>query len=232
MAVQTPEPVGLTRREFFAVSAGSLLVTSMDAAALAEPQWYATMRRCGQINLNERDPLTMDVDAWMGYWASLKINAVLLNGGGIVAFYPTEVPFHHRSRFLATRDLFGEMVAAARKRNIRVVARMDCNLAWEEDFRAHPEWFERNRDGSPRPDGESPWLYRTCMFSTYFSEHMPAIYREINERYSVDGFFTNGWPGTGAPGVCYCENCQDIYREKVGGTPPDTPDPASQLYRK
>src|SRR3989441_3735452 len=232
MAGQTPEPAGLTRREFFTVSAGSLLVASMDAAALEEPPWYATMRRCGQINFNERDPLTMDADAWMGYWASLKVNAVLLNGGGIVAFYPTEVPFHHRSRYLGSRDLFGEMVAAARKRNIRVVARMDCNLAWEEDLRAHPEWFERDRDGSPRPDGESPWLYHTCMFSTYFSEHMPAIYREINERYPVDGFFTNGWPGTGAPGVCHCENCQVIYLEKVGGTPPDFPDPASQLYRK
>jgi hypothetical protein len=63
MAGQSPEPAGLTRREFFTVSAGSLLVASMDAAALEEPPWYATMRRCGQINLNERDPLTMDVDA-------------------------------------------------------------------------------------------------------------------------------------------------------------------------
>ncbi len=232
MAGQSPEPAGLTRREFFTVSAGSLLVASMDAAALEEPPWYSTMRRCGQINFNERDTLTMDADAWMDYWASLKVNAVLLNGGGIVAFYPTEIPSHHRSRFLATRDLFGEMVAAAKKRNIRVVARMDCNLTWEEDLRAHPEWFERNRDGSPRPDGESPRLYHTCMFSTYFSEHMPAIYREINKRYPVDGFFTNGWPGTGAPGVCHCENCQVIYREKVGGTPPDSPDPTSQLYRK
>src|SRR5256712_13769599 len=144
MAGQSPEPAGLTRREFFTVSAGSLLVASMDAAALEEPPWYATMRRCGQINLNERDPLTMDVDAWMDYWTSLKINAVLLNGGGIVAFYPTEVPFHHRSRFLGSRDLFGDMVSAAKKRSLRVIARMDCNLAWEEALCEHPEWFERN----------------------------------------------------------------------------------------
>src|SRR2546427_426277 len=96
MAGQSPEPAGLTRREFFTVSAGSLLVASMDAAALEEPPWYATMRRCGQINFNERDPLTMDVDAWMDYWTSLKINAVLLNGGGIVAFYSPEGPFHQR----------------------------------------------------------------------------------------------------------------------------------------
>jgi hypothetical protein len=58
--------------------------------------WYAVMRRCGQINYNERDPLTMDAEAWGEYWVSLKVDAVLLNGGGIVAFYPTQVPYNHR----------------------------------------------------------------------------------------------------------------------------------------
>src|ERR1051326_3183467 len=94
----------LSRREFVALSAASILVTPTGALAQAEKPWYATMRRCGQINFNERDPLTMNVDDWADYWASLKVNAVLLNGGGIVAFYPTEVPYHHRSEFLRERD--------------------------------------------------------------------------------------------------------------------------------
>src|SRR2546430_11153414 len=47
--------------------------------------------------------------------ASLRVNALLVNGGGIMAFYPTDVPYHHRSAFLGTRDLFGEMAAADRK---------------------------------------------------------------------------------------------------------------------
>ena len=75
-------------------------------------------------------------------------NAVLVNGGGIIAFYPTRVPYHHRSQFLGSRDVLGEMVVGAKKRGIRVVARMDCNLAYQEALEAHPEWFERNRDGS------------------------------------------------------------------------------------
>ena len=221
-----------TRREFLSLSAASVIVASAGKLQAEGKPWYATMRRCGQINFNERDPLTMDVNAWADYWASLKVNAVLLNGGGILAFYPTQVPYHHRSEFLGARDLFGEMVAASKQRNLRVVARMDCNYAYEEAFKAHPEWFERNRDGSPRTHNESTWLYKTCMFSTYFSEQMPAIYREINQRYSVDGFFTNGWPSTGALSVCYCENCQRVYRDKVGGVPPAQTDASSPLYRK
>ncbi len=226
----------MTRREFMAASVGSLVVTSapgMLAETSNTPKpWYSIMRRCGQINFNETDPLTMDPNAWMDYWASLKVDAVLLNGGGIVAFYPTEVRYQHRSEFLGSRDLFGEMVAAARKRDIRVVARMDCNYAYQEALDAHPEWFECNRDGSVRRAAECPWLFKTCMFSTYFTEQMPAIYREINQRYAPDGFFTNGWPGTGALEICYCPTCRKIYQDQIGGVPPESTDAQSPVYRK
>jgi len=230
------DPDGVNRREFLALSAASVIAAAAGKPSEASPEserpWYTTMRRCGQINFNERDPLTLDVNAWMDYWASLKVNAVLLNGGGILAFYPTQVPYHHRSQFLGSRDLFGDAVAAAKQRGLRVVARMDCNYAYEEAFQAHPEWFERNADGSPRRHDECPWLYQTCMFSTYFSEQMPAIYREISRRYPVDGFFTNGWPSTGALDVCYCESCRKIYRDQLGGVPPEHTDAASPLYRR
>jgi hypothetical protein len=78
----------------------------------------------------------------MDYWASLNANAVMLNGGGIMAFYPTQVPYQHRSEFLGSRDLFGETAAAARKRSIRLVVRMDCSYAYQEALTPHPEWFE------------------------------------------------------------------------------------------
>ncbi len=226
-----------TRRQFLAGSTISLaqLVNPRVAPFVLPWQgkaWYATMRRCGQLNLNERDPLTLDVTAWIDYWRSLRLDALLVNGGGIVAFYPTEVPYHHKSEFLGSRDLLGELVAAATAREIRVVARMDCNYGYEDALKAHPEWFERNADGSPRPHAESPWLFRTCMFGPYFSDQMPAIYREINRRYRVAGFFTNGWPSTGALTVCYCANCQQLFRDQVGGVPPDETDASSALYRK
>ncbi|HYK89057.1 MAG TPA: alpha-amylase family protein [Acidobacteriota bacterium] len=225
-------PASLNRRDFITLSSSSIILAASGLSFSAEKPWYETMRRCGQINFNERDPLTFDVKAWADYWASLKVNAVLLNGGGIVAFYPTRIPYHHRSEFLGERDLFGEMVAAIKKRGMRVVSRMDCNYAYEEALKAHPEWFERNRDGAPRRHSESTWLFKTCMFSPYFTDQMPSIYREINRLYPVDGFFTNGWPSTGGLGVCYCENCRKVYDEQVGGTPPEQTDVSNPLYRK
>jgi len=222
-----------TRREFLALSAaGAALAPGGRLLAAESAPWHAAMRRCGQINFNERDPLTLDAEAWVDYFASLKVDALLMGGGGIVAFYPTEVPYHHRSEFLGARDLFGDVAGAARRRGLRVVARMDCNYAYEEALRARPEWFERNRDGSPRPHGESTWLFKTCMFSPYFTEQMTAIYREVNRRYAPDGFFTNGWPSAGELTVCYCESCRTLYRERVGGEPPETTDAPSALYRR
>jgi Hypothetical glycosyl hydrolase 6/Beta-galactosidase trimerisation domain len=226
----------MNRREFIEVSAASLVVASTASLGALAPAsnkpWYETMLRCGQVNFNEQDPLSMNADEWMDYFASLKVNAVLLNGGGIMAFYPTQVPYQHRSEFLGSRDLFGEMLAAGRKRNMRVVARMDCNYAYEEAFQAHPEWFQCSADGSPTRHPECHWLYKTCMFGNYFTEQMPAIYREINQRYAPDGFYTNGWPGTEALEICHCANCQKIYREQTGGVPPLATDVASPVYRK
>jgi hypothetical protein len=172
--------------------------------------WYATMRRCGQTNFNERDPIELDINWWIEYWSSLKLDALLLNAGGIMAFYPTRIPYHHRSQFLDDRDLFGEFTKAAKAAGMRVVARMDCNYVYGEAYKAHPEWVERSGDGKPVMNSESPWLYKTCMYSGYFTEQMPAIIREVNSLYDVDGFFTNGWPSTGKPPACHCEACRKL----------------------
>ncbi len=88
----------------------------------------------------------------------MRLDAVLINGGGIMAFYPTQIPYHHRSQFLGNKDLFGDFLKAAKTAGMRVVARMDCNYVYEEAFKAHPEWIVRNRAGAAVTHAESPWL--------------------------------------------------------------------------
>ena len=74
---------------------------------------------------------------------------------------------------------------------------MSPDLEWQDALKPHPEWFEKNERGEFARHTEDARLYRTCMFSTYFTEHIPAIMREVNSRYDVDGIFTNGWPPLG-----------------------------------
>ena len=201
----------ISRREWMILSGAALGQGILAAQAAGDRiPWYQSMRRCGQVNFNERDPIELNIDEWLDYWTSLKINALLLNAGGILAFYPTRLPYHHKSQYLGDRDLFGDFAKAATARGIRVVARLDCNYAWEEAWKAHPEWFERDTGGEPVRHDQSPWLYKTCMYSDYFTGQMPAIIREINSLYDVDGFFTNGWPGAEAPSPCRCSECREM----------------------
>ena len=54
------------------------------------------------------------------------------------------------------------------------------------------------------------------MFTSYFTDYIPAIMREVNARYDIDGIFANGWPPLGQLPVCYCNQCKRL-------PPPKTP---------
>jgi hypothetical protein len=166
--------------------------------------------------MTEHDPAVMNVEEWADYWTSLKVDAVLVSVTGILAFYQTKVPFHRKGKFLGSRDFFGECCAAAKKRGIHVIARMSPDLNWEDAVQAHPEWFERNAQGAVVRHNEDPLLFRTCMFTSYMTDYIPAIMREINSLYPVDGHYTNAWPPLGNLPVCYCDRCRSLPR---AGTP-------------
>jgi hypothetical protein len=199
----------MNRREFIALPAAVVTAGSLFSAS-ADLPWQRKIRRIGQLNMTEHDPLVMNVDEWADYWFDLNVEVVLVSVTGILAFYQTKVPFHRKGKYLGTRDFFGECCAAAKKRGLRVVARMSPDLNWEDALAAHPEWFERNAEGRPVAHKEDLRLFRTCMFGTYMTEYMPAIMREINSLYDVDAMFTNAWPPLGNLPVCHCLNCQKL----------------------
>ena len=178
-------------------------------AASAEP-WQKSVRRVGQTNMTEHDPAVMDIDAWADYWHSVKADIVFVSVTGILAYYPSKVPFHRHGKFLNDRDFFGECVAAAKKRGMRVVARMSPDLNWGDALAAHPEWAMRHKDGSVQFSGEEPRLFKTCMFTSYMDDYIPAIIREVNSEYDVDCFYANGWPPLGSLPECHCAVCANL----------------------
>jgi hypothetical protein len=188
-------------------------MTAPDAAS--EP-WQQSVRRVGQSNMTEHDPAVMNVEEWADYWHRVQADLVYISVTGILAFYPSKVQFHRHGQYLNGRDFFGECVAAAKKRGMRVVARMSPDLNWGDALEAHPEWAMRYKDGSVQLSGEEPRLFKTCMFSTYMDDYMTAIMREINSLYDVDCFYANGWPPLGSLPECHCAICSKL---PPSGTP-------------
>jgi hypothetical protein len=60
----------------------------MNPPSSAAP-WFERIRRWGQTNITEADPLHYDLDFWRAHWRRTKVQGVIINAGGIVAYYPT-----------------------------------------------------------------------------------------------------------------------------------------------
>ena len=114
----------------------------------AEP-WYRRARRWGQTNITEKDPVRYDIGWWREYWKKTQVQGVIINTGGIVAYYPSKYPLHHRAEFLNGRDLYGELAKGAHDDGLVVLARMDSNRAAEDFYKQHPDWFTVDGDRSP-----------------------------------------------------------------------------------
>lgn len=182
--------------------------------------WYETTLRWGQLNLKEDDPRDIDVKAWGRYFERSKIGALIINAGGLVAYYPSRVPLHRRSPYLGERDLFGELLAEARQRHIRVLARFTPTRMDRALYYEHPDWFALDRNGNPFIDTEM--LYRTCTNGGFQWEQLPRIINEVIARYDVDGIFINQWHGI--EGICQCANCRRLFHEATGKELPSTED--------
>ena len=212
--------VVLAGAELTALGAADQRGGAAEAGAGKTP-WYRRARRWGQTNITEIDPTRYDVAWWRQYWKRTAVQGVIINAGGIVAYYPTQVPFHRRAEFLGDRDLFGELSAAAHADGLAVFARMDSSTAHADCFQAHPDWFMRDARGEPYRNRD---LYVACVNGPYYDEHLPAILREIAARYHPEGFTDNSWSGPGRNSPCFCENCRREFRAHAGRDLPPTRD--------
>lgn len=178
--------------------------------------WEQRCRRWGQVNLREIDPSNTDVAWWADVFKRTKIDGVTLNAGGIVAYYPTEIPGHWKSPWLGDRDLFGELVQAARGLGLYVQARVDAAGVHRDFYYSHPDWIVVNAEGQPYRYREGE-LYYTCPSGPYYWEYFSRVLLEVLEKYDVDGFFDNGWASLGRrEGICHCVYCQRRFREAAG----------------
>jgi hypothetical protein len=196
---------------------------------VAEGKWFGRVMRWGQLTLVENDPQEYDPDFWLDYFERAKCDAVCLSAGGYIAYYPTEIPLHHRSAWMKDDDPLGKLVNGCRERGMAVLARTDPHAVHQPVFDLHPEWIAVDSDGNHRRHWAMPGAWVTCALGPYNFDYMTEVNLEIMARYNVDGIFSNRWTGSG---MCYCEHCRSAFREATGLELPRTTDPRDPARRE
>jgi len=219
----------MTRREFVQATALAPAVAGM-AGAAEDWRIFDRAMRWAQLTLVEDDPVKYDPKFWLDYFRRIRADAACLSAGGCVAYYPTKIPFHHRSAWLGDKDCFGELYEGCRKLGMLVLARTDPHATYQDVYDAHPDWIAVDAQGRKRRHQASPEMWTTCALGPYNFEFMTQVTREIASLYKVDGIFSNRWAGSG---MCYCEHCQKNFKAFCGMDLPrsnNPQDPARRNY--
>ncbi len=209
-----------------AVGGPSLMANPFTPAA--EP-WFGRSVRWAQLAFVENDPGRYDPAFWLNYFKKIHADGALLSAGGVVAFYPTDIPLHHRSDTLGTMNPLKDMVDGCRKMNMSVILRTDPHAARQDVYDAHPDWISVLADGTKRRHWANPELWVTCAYGPYNFEFMTQVNNEIMERFQPDAIFSNRWAGHG---VCYCVHCVENFRKFSGGELPKNIDRFDATYKK
>src|ERR1035441_557228 len=79
--------------DFAALAAGAVEVGSASTKADARGvlPWYRRTLRWGQTNIIEIDPQRYDIAWWRQHWKRTRVQGVIFNAGGIIAYYPTQL---------------------------------------------------------------------------------------------------------------------------------------------
>jgi Hypothetical glycosyl hydrolase 6/Beta-galactosidase trimerisation domain len=196
--------------------------------------WQGRPWRLIQTNLREIDMRDIDAAQYVESLRSFDATVAMINTSGIIASYPTRLPFHTPSAFL-TGDNLETIIDACHAADIRVVARMDFSKVRRPLYERHPEWAYVRRDGEIVDEHGD---VHVCPSGGYQQECAPRIVEETITLLDVDGvylnmagFQTRDYAGH-YHGICHCASCADGFERMFRLGLPDAEDPDDPTYRR
>ena len=217
-----------------AVDSNGAGLSAIDPGRYDTTWWNRAPYRLVQTNLREIDA-TMNVDAYVQSMVDASANIVLLNVGGIVANYPTQLPYQYRNPYMKG-DLVGDLINGLHAKGIKVIGRFDFSKLNETLAAKKPEWLYVSPAGKHvNYNGQ----VHTCPNGGYQQEYGREILTEAISRYPLDGVFFNMIGYTVSDysgnyyGICQCENCKKRFHDSTGHTLPlkaDINDPVFREY--
>jgi hypothetical protein len=211
------------------------------ASAQIQPKnewWLDEPYRIIQTNLREIDAIDFDLDVYTNSLKDIGANVVLINVGGIVANYYTDLEFQYQNPNLKF-NMIKEVIDRLHAENIRVIGRFDFSKLNETLAAQKPEWLYKSVSGNQvNYNGQ----VHTCVNGGYQQEYSQKILNETLTKFQLDGVFFNmiGYQTRDYShhyhGICQADACRERFNSWSGGmdlpTKEDLNDPVFRKYKQ
>ncbi|TVQ23949.1 MAG: hypothetical protein EA382_08935 [Spirochaetaceae bacterium] len=185
----------------------------------SESAWWTTHPwRLIQTNLREIDMADIDADEYVRQLIGFDATIAMINVGGIIASYPTDLDDHFQSPYLGG-DSLERIIDACHAAGIRVIARTDFSKIRRPVYDRHPDWAFRTAAGDIVDyNGD----VHACLNGGYQQVYAKLIIQEIVTKLAIDGIFFNmgGFVGRDYSyvdyGACHCDACAKRFRDEYG----------------
>ncbi|GAB2625555.1 family 10 glycosylhydrolase [Emticicia sediminis] len=166
-----------------------LILSSIFAQKQSKALWWKQNNlRVIQTNLPAYEATTLNPDSLVKDLKNFSANTLLINAGGIMAFFPSKLPFHYINPYMKDNNMLGEVVRKCHENNIKVIVRFDFSRVHESIFKAHPDWCYISPKGERIINTD---MYVVSINAPYVQECAFKIIEEVIDRFPIDGIFLN-----------------------------------------
>ncbi|MCB0684923.1 MAG: family 10 glycosylhydrolase [Saprospiraceae bacterium] len=148
--------------------------------------WKRNNLRVMQCNLPAYEA-NLNVDSLMEDLQRFSVNTLIINGGGIMAFYPTDLEFQYTNPYMQP-NMLADVIERCHQLHIRVITRFDFSRFHRTIFQKHPDWAYISPNGDRIINDD---MYMASINAPYVQEKSIQMVRELIDRYPVDGIFIN-----------------------------------------
>ncbi|HEV7378990.1 MAG TPA: hypothetical protein VGN64_04305, partial [Dyadobacter sp.] len=172
---------------FYLLILAGAAALAQKASAEEELWWRKNNLRAIQTNLPDYEAATLNPDSLVKDLVAFSANTLIINAGGIMAFYPTKLDFHYTNPHMKP-NMLGEVVKKCHEHGIKVMVRVDFSRMHESIYKQHPDWCYISPEGERMINTD---MYVVSINAPYVQEKAFNIIEEIMDLYPVDGIFLN-----------------------------------------
>jgi len=129
----------------------------------------------------------LNADSLLADLLHFSANTLIINAGGIMAFYPTKLDCQYTNPYM-TPTMLGDVIKKCHEHDIKVIVRFDFSRAHKSIFEKHPDWFYLSPQGERIINDD---MYVVSINAPYEQECLFKIVDEVITTYPVDGIFIN-----------------------------------------